>query len=269
MNYRVDVIIIGDSKNGHELLDKLATGNPKINIAFISQAFKSTTTHDYINVKYFRGEVEYLSYRHRMFNCYLKNKDIIFSTHVIVASGVSYEPLMLNNEVVPNVYNNADDIPKIAKNQPALVIYKQASDAKLALEVAKKYKQVYLCTKELDITKDITKATAEKISKVENLVVLPNASVQKAISENGALQKVELDNYSRINCSAVFVKTDFKPATEFIPKKLVQKDEYGYLVVSDKAESTLVPKFFAAGNCAKKYTKAMDQQIIETILNDF
>lgn len=269
MNYRVDVIIIGDSKNGHELLDKLATGNPKINIAFISQAFKSTTTHDYINVKYFKNEVVYTSYRHRLFNCYLKNGDVLFSTHLIIASGVAYEPLMINNESVPCVFNTTDDIPKIAKDQPALVVYNQASDVKFALEIAKKYKQVYLCTTEIDINSNITEATAKKLAKAENLVVLPNTTIQKAISEKGVLQKVDLDNYSTINCSAIYAKTASKPAIEFVPEKLMLRDEAGYLKVSEKAESTLVPKCFAVGNCVQKYTKAMEQALIEAILNDF
>ena len=76
MNFRVDVIVVGDSKAGHEILDKIASSKSLIKVAFISQAFKSTTTHDYANVKYFRDEVEYISYRHRLFCCYLKNGDM-------------------------------------------------------------------------------------------------------------------------------------------------------------------------------------------------
>ena len=144
MNFRVDVIVIGDSKAGHEILDKIAAKRTDIKLAFISKAFKSTTAHDYVNVKYFRDEVAYVSYRHRLFCCYLKNGDNIFSTHLIAAPGLDYEPLVLNNEPVPCVLNTLDDVSKLAKEQPALVIHNQESDAKFALEVAKKYKQVYL-----------------------------------------------------------------------------------------------------------------------------
>lgn len=268
MNFRVDVIVVGDSKSGHNILDKLALYKPALNIAFISQSFKSTTTHDYANVKYFKDEVTYVSYRHRLFCCYMKNGDNVFSTHLVVASGLNYEPLIVNNEQVPCVFNTLDDVPKSAKDQPALVVCNHESDAKFALEVAKKYKQVYLCTKEVNLAESISATTAKKLDKVENIAVLPNASLQKVISDNGVLQKAELDNYSEINCSAIYAKTQSHPAIEFMPRKILHKEDE-YPVVTENCESTLVPGCFVAGNCLKKYTKAMEQKLIETLLKDF
>ena len=268
MNFQVDVIVVGDSKAGHEILDKIASSKSSIKIAFISQSFKSTTTHDYINVKYFRSEVEYVSYRHRLFCCYLKNGDHVYSTHLVIASGLNYEPLMVDNEQVPCVFNNIDDVPKTAKDQPALVICNQDSDAKFAIEVAKKYKQIYLCTKVVDLTESVSATTAKKLAKVENLAILPNTSIQKTIFDNGELQKVELDNYSEITCSAIFAKTPSKPAIDFIPRKILPREE-GYPIVKDNCESELVSGCFAAGNCLKKYTKTMEQKLIDSILKDF
>ena len=270
MNFRVDVIIVGDSKSGHDILDTLAVANKQtIKIAFVSQSFKATTAHDYANVKYFRDEIEYVSYRHRLFCCYLKNGNTLFSTHLIIATGLNYEPLIINDTAVPGVFNTLDDIPKLAKDQPALVICKQDSDAKLALEVAKKYKQVYVCTQEFDIAKCTTATTGKKLNKTENLAVLPNTTIRKVLTDkNNTLQKVELDNYSEINCSAIFVKTSAKPAIDFVPYKMLARDK-GFPVINGNCESTLVPKCFAAGNCLKKYTKAMEQKLIETVLKDF
>lgn len=268
MNYQVDIIIIGDSKSGHEMLDKLASSRPTIKFAFISQAFKSTTTHDYLNVEYFKNEVIFTDYKNRLFGCYLKNGDRIYGTHLIIASGLSYSPLMLNNKPAVGVFNNTDDIPKLAKNQPAVVICNQNSEIKFALEVAKKYKQVYLCSKDFSID-NITPANAKKLEEAKNLVVLPNTSLLKAIAKEGVLQKVELNNYATLNCSAIYAKTEATPAVTFVSDKLIQKDESGYLVTTERAESTLVPKCFAIGNCAKKYTKTIEQALIETVLSDF
>jgi thioredoxin reductase len=268
MNYQVDIIIIGDSKSGHEMLDKLASSRPTIKFAFISQAFKSTTTHDYLNVEYFKNEVIFTDYKNRLFGCYLKNGDRIYGTHLIIASGLSYSPLMLNNKPAVGVFNNTDDIPKLAKNQPAVVICNQNSEIKFALEVAKKYKQVYLCSKDFSID-NITPANAKKLEEAKNLVVLPNTSLLKAIAKEGVLQKVELNNYATLNCSAIYAKTEATPAVTFVSDKLIQKDESGYLVTTERAESILVPKCFAIGNCAKKYTKTIEQTLIETVLSDF
>ena len=268
MNYQVDIMIIGDSKSGHDLLDKIASNRPKIKVAFVSQAFKSTTTHDYLNVEYFRDEVVLVDYKNRLFGCYLKNGTRIYATHLVIASGLSYKPLVLNNRTATGVYNNTDDVPKAAKNQPAVVICNKNADVKFALEVAKKYKQVYLCVETAAI-EGLTEANSKKLEKAENVVVLYNTSLIKTISKDGALLKVELDNYATLNCSAIYVKTEARPAVDFIPKNIIERNEQGYLVTDEKTESTIVPKCFAIGNCAQKFTKAMEQAASETILSDF
>ena len=66
-----------------------------------------------------------------------------------------------------------------------------------------------------------------------------------------------------------YAKTAASPETSFVSDKLIQKTEAGYLITSENAESTLVPKLFVAGNCAQKYTKAMAQNLVETVINDF
>lgn len=268
MNFLVDVIIVGDSTSGHGILDKLATGKPNLKIAFVSQTFKSSTTHDYVRVKYFKDEAMHIGYRQRLYYCYLKNGDIICGTHLVIASGVSYEPFTINGEEISGVYNTVDDLPNTTKDQSALVVYNRESDIKFAIDVAKNYKQVYICTKEVDLKKSISAANAKKLAKVENLTVLPNTSISKITSDRKEMQKVVFDNYSEINCSAIYVKTASSPAINFVPRKVIPRED-GYLSVKDNCESELAPKCFAAGNCLKKYTKAMEQKLIESIIKDF
>lgn len=269
MNYQVDIMIVGDSKVGHEILDKIASSKPSIKVAFISKAFKSTTTHDYLNVEYFKDEVVFTDYKNRLFGCYLKNGTRVYGTHLIIASGLVYSPLVLNNQQVQTgVYNNADDISKLAKNQPAVVVCNHNSDVALALAVAKKYKQVYLCVGGTDIPY-LTALNAKKLAKATNIAVLQNTSLVKAIIENNVLQKVELDNYSTLNCAAIYIKTPAKPDVAFVSDKLIQKNSSGFLITTENAESTLVPKCFAIGNCIPRCTKAMAQNLVKTVLNDF
>jgi thioredoxin reductase len=270
MNYQVDIMIIGDSKVGHEILDKIASSKPSIKVAFISKAFKSTTTHDYLNAEYFRDEVVFTDYKNRLFGCYLKNGTRIYGTHLIIASGLGYEQLILANgkPAFVGVYNNVDDVPKTSKNQPAVVVCNTNADVKFALDVAKKYKQVYLCVKDSAI-EGITEANAKKLDKAENIVVLLNTSILRTTSKDGVLLKVELNNYSTLNCAAIYAKTAASTETGFVPDRLIQKTEAGYLITNENAESMLVPKLFVAGNCAQKYTKAMAQNLVENVLNDF
>ena len=268
MNCQVDIIIIGDSKEGHLAVKNIASKSPKIKVAFISREFKSTTTHDYLNVEYIKDEVIFTDYKNRLFGCYLKNGDRIYSTHLIIATGLAYEALMLKNKIVPCVFNTTNDIPKTAKNLPAVVIGKNNLDAKFAIDVAKKHKQVYLCVPGLTL-EDITPAITKKLADTKNIAVLPNTSLLKVIVKDGALHTIELDNYSTITCSAIYVKTPSVPDVAFVSNKLIASDVDGYLLVDAKAESTRVPKCYAIGNCVKKCTRKMVQLMTESVLNDF
>ena len=267
MNSKVDIIVIGDSRDGHYVLKKLASTRPSIKIAFVSREFKQATTRDYLNVEYIKDEVIFTDYKNRLFGVYLKNGDRLFSTHLIIASGLSYEPFMVGHKIVPSVYNNADDITKSAKNSPAVVLCENNADVRFAFAVAKKYKQVYLCTKSFDIV-GITAANRKKLKDTANIVVLPNTSVSKAYLVDDQLQKVELDSYSTVTCQAIFVKTASKPETTFV-SNICGKDTNGFLVTSADGESLLVPKCFAVGSCATKTTQKIKDKIVDSILTDF
>ena len=267
MNSQVDIVIIGDSRDGQEAVKKLASTNPTIKVAFVSREFRNVTTHDYLNVEYIKDEVVFTDYKNRLFGVYLKKGIRLYCTHLIIASGLAYAPLTANHKKIPNVYNNVDDIPKSAKSQPAIVLGNQNVDVKLALAVAKKYKQVYLCVKNM-VIEDITPANKKKLSEASNIVVLPNTSIMKFQASDGRLHTVELDNYSTVTCSAIYAKTEAKPETSFV-SNIISKDANEYLVTSDCAQSLLVPKCFAVGNCAVKCTQRMKNSMIETILKDF
>lgn len=267
MNYQFDVIIIGDSKQGNETVKRLAATNRGIKIAFISREFKSTTTHDFLNVEYIKAEVTFTDYKNRLFGCYLSNGDRFYCTHLVIASGLRYAPLFVNNKQVPSVFNNVDEIDKLAKNQQAIVLGRCDADVKFATTVAKKYKYVYFCTESL--TPNISDANLKKLINIENLVILPNTNISKFVAKEGNLSLIDLDNYSTLNCSAIFVKTDAVPETAFIPNSLIGKDSEGYLITLEHLESALVPKCFATGNCTRKNTKKMNLEMIETILKDF
>lgn len=268
MNCQVDVIIIGDSCEGHEAVKKIAASQPLIKVAFISKEFKSSTTHDYLNVEYIKDEVVFTDYRNRLFGCYLKNGDRVYGTHLVIATGLAYEPLVINHKQVPCVFNTAEDIAKVAKYLPAVVIGHNNSDVKFALAVAKKYAHVYFCTEGLTI-KNITPANVKKLAETANLVVLPNATITKANAVDEQLKSVELSNYSTITCAAVFVKTKAVPETSFVSDKLISKNELGFLKLTNISQSLLIPKCFAVGSCAEKSTQKMRTAMIEAILNDF
>lgn len=266
MNRQFDVIVIGDSKAGNTAVKKIASANRNIKIAFISRNFKSSTTRDFLNVEYIKDETYYIDYNRRLFGCYLKSGVCHYCTHLIIATGLSYAPFRVGNKVIPGVFNTVNEIPKAAKQQVAVVVGNRIADTKLALAVAKKYKYVYLCTDAFDIV--VNESIGKKLNNTENLLIIKNASIAKATFEEDALTAVTLDNYAKITCNSIFAITEPTPETGFIPEKFIIK-ENGYLKTTDAAQSSLVPKLFAIGNCARKGTKSMQAAMIETVLNDF
>lgn len=267
MNRQFDIIVVGDSKAGNAVVKSIAEASRKINIAFISREFKNSITRNFLNVEHIKGEVTFTDYKNRLFGCYMKNGDRHFCTHLIIASGINYEPLYAGNRQVPGVFNTANEIPKGTKNQVAAVFGNREADAKLALAVAKKYKYVYLCAESMSL--EASEATRKKVDASENILVLSNASLKKATFADGILASVSLDNYSNITCNAIFAQTPSKPATAFVSDKLITKDEFGYLKTSSISQSLLVPKCFAIGNCVNKSTKKMQQALVEAVLSDF
>lgn len=271
MNYQYDLIIIGDSIEGNQIVKSIASANTNIKIAFVSREFKTTTTPDFLSVDYLKDEVVLTDYKNRLFGCYLKSGARLYATHLILAVGQKYALFMINNKKVPNVFNTTVDIPKEAKKLPAVVLVNKEADVTMAFEVAKKYKYVYLC---LDgFGGKCAEAVNKKLllKQSSNIVVLPNTHIKKVSAYDEALINVELDNYSTVLCAAIYVKTTVSPDTACVPARagLIKANEAGYLETDDKLESTLVPKCFAAGSCTQKCTKKMITSLIEAILTDF
>lgn len=271
MNYQYDLIIIGDSKEGNQLVKNIATANLNIKIAFISREFKTSTTPDFLNVEYLKDEVVLTDYKNRLFGCYLKSGTRLYATHLVFAVGQKYAPFMVNNKKVPNVFNTVVDVPKEAKKLPAIVLANNDADVKLAFDVAKKYKYVYVCLD--NFGNELSDAINKKLhlKQATNIVVLPNTHINKVSAYDENLITVELDNYSTVTCSAIYVKTEASPDTACVPARagLIKANEAGYLETTDRLESTLVPKCFAVGSCTQKCTAKMMNSLVENILIDF
>ena len=266
MNRQFDVIIIGDSKAGNTAVKSIAGANRNIKVAVISREFKRSTTRDFLNAEYIKDEVSYVDYNRGLFGCYLKSGLRYYCTHLIIATGLSYAPFKVGNKIIPGVFNTISEIPKAAKQQVAVVVGNRIADTKLALAAAKKYKYVYLCTDAMNIV--VNESIDKKLNNAENLLIIKNASIAKATFDEEDLVSVTLDNYTKITCNAIFAITEATPETEFISEKFFNK-ENGYLKTTSMAQSLVVPKLFAIGNCACKSTKKMQASMVEVILNDF
>lgn len=91
----------------------------------------------------------------------------------------------------------------------------------------------------------------ENIKKNPKIEIIYNANIKSMNEENNKLASITLDNGTTLNVKGVFIYAGYKPATEFIPKEIL--DENGYVKVNEKLE-TEIKGVYAIGDIINKDT---------------
>lgn len=91
----------------------------------------------------------------------------------------------------------------------------------------------------------------EEIKNNPKIKIIYNANIKSMNEENNKLSSITLDNGQTLNVKGVFVYIGYRPATEFIPKEIL--DENGYVNVNGKLE-TSIKGVYAIGDIIKKDT---------------
>lgn len=91
----------------------------------------------------------------------------------------------------------------------------------------------------------------DKVKNNPKIEIIYNANITKMNSENNKLSSVELDNGKTLDVAGVFIYIGYRPATEFVDKKIL--DEEGYVVV-DKNLETPIENVYAIGDVIRKDT---------------
>lgn len=91
----------------------------------------------------------------------------------------------------------------------------------------------------------------ENIKKNPKIEIIYNANIKSMNEENNKLSSITLDNGTTLNVKGVFIYVGYRPATEFVPKVIL--DENGYVKVNEKLE-TEINGVYAIGNIINKDT---------------
>ena len=91
----------------------------------------------------------------------------------------------------------------------------------------------------------------EKIKKNPKIEIIYNANIKSMNEENNKLSSITLDNGNTLNVKGVFIYVGYRPATEFVPKEIL--DENGYVKVNEKLE-TEIKGVYAIGDIINKDT---------------
>lgn len=91
----------------------------------------------------------------------------------------------------------------------------------------------------------------QKVKDNEKIEIIYNANIIKMNSSDNKLSSIELDNGTTLDVAGVFIYIGYRPATEFVDKKIL--DEEGYIIVNDDLE-TPIKNVYAIGDIIKKDT---------------
>lgn len=91
----------------------------------------------------------------------------------------------------------------------------------------------------------------ENIKKNPKIEIIYNANIKSMNEENNKLASITLDNGTTLNVKGVFIYVGYRPATEFVPKEIL--DENGYVKVNEKLE-TEINGVYAIGDIINKDT---------------
>ena len=91
----------------------------------------------------------------------------------------------------------------------------------------------------------------ENIKKNPKIEIIYNANIKSMNEENNKLASITLDNGTTLNVKGVFIYVGYRPATEIVPKEIL--DENGYVKVNEKLETEIIG-VYAVGDIINKDT---------------
>ena len=135
------------------------------------------------------------------------------------------------------------------KNEDIAIVGTGNSALQEALYLANIVNHIYLINRREGFRgEDMLVEEVKNNSKIE---IIYNANIKSMHEENNKLSGISLDNGTDLKVKGVFIYIGYRPATEFVPKEIL--DENGYVKVNDILE-TNIKGVYAIGDIIKKDT---------------
>lgn len=135
------------------------------------------------------------------------------------------------------------------KNEDIAIVGTGNSALQEALYLANIVSHIYLINRRNGFRGE--EMLVENIKKNPKIEIIYNANIKSMNEENNKLASITLDNGTTLNVKGVFIYVGYKPATEFIPKEILE--ENGYVKVNEKFE-TEIKGVYAIGDIINKDT---------------
>lgn len=135
------------------------------------------------------------------------------------------------------------------KNENIAIVGTGNSALQEALYLANIVGHIYIINRRDDFRGE--EILVENIKKNPKIEIIYNANIESMNEENNKLSSITLDNGTTLNVKGVFIYVGYRPATDFIPKGIL--DENGYVKVNEKLE-TEIKGVYAIGDIINKDT---------------
>ncbi|MBP5468352.1 MAG: FAD-dependent oxidoreductase [Candidatus Riflebacteria bacterium] len=247
-----DVVVLGASNEGIALCEYIKTKAPEKNVALVSRHFNFVKPNNKLaDTVLITGDSAFSSYVKGLVVLTLKNKKTVCGKNLVIATGAT--PIKTTTLKNNNICYSPRDL-KPAKMKPAIVYGDGTTAVKYSLQMAKKFKYVYLCSDTFKL--NCESKLARRLNDTANIVHLPNCHITTCKNnKDGNLCEVTLDTYDTINCSALVMALGRMPDVNGIDTKMVELDQDRYIKINSLHQTTKVPNIYAIGECTRHNTK--------------
>jgi len=252
-----DLIVIGESQEGLDLIKELYKLNSELKILLIS----STVSKQVKGVEAIERTVVDAQYSYGVAVAIISYTEAYLAKNLVFATGQIATKLM--NEPDNNVYYNVKAIKKGAKN--VVVFGNNANTINEAISISRKADKVFICEESNSLAQLVEKQIEPRY---DNISYLPMSKIQSyEYDVDGKLNKVYLSTLAELPCDALYVSLGKKPDTATFSSRMLKLDEEGYIIV----ENGLIPgvdNVYAIGKCTK-YNVKNTEKTLESLKNKF
>lgn len=165
----------------------------------------------------------------------LDNGDCIRTKSVIITTGVNYRKL--NSDGIENYtgagvyYGSSMTEAQSCKDKEVYIVGGGNSAGQSAVYLSNFAKNVYLVVRRDDLTNSMSSYLIDQINVIDNISVLGNTEIIKAIGQNERLTQLQLDTpdgTKTVDAGALFIFIGSRPYTDWIKMNII-KDEKGFI----------------------------------------
>ena len=265
-NELYDIIILGASESGIALCEMIKTKSPETKVALVSKHFNHIKQNNkLLDTKLIMGESVLSSYNHGVIILSLKDRSLVVGKNLVIATGG--KPIKTTKDTFKNINicYKPSEITINPKNKPVVIYGDGELAVSYALELAKKFKYVYLCSSVFKL--NCNSKLINKLNNTINIVHLPNCHIASCKNDKeGKLAEIALDTYETIRCSALVIAIGRLPDVSGVDTRMVELDQDSYVKINATHQTTIVPNIYAIGECTKHNTKISITTVCNHIL---